>query len=463
MQETITKTQAKSYDILVVEDSQTFITYFKDVFAKWNYPVSIITDGAEAWSAILRQPPKILLLDWNLPGLDGVTICRKLRALQNLRYVYVIILTSNDQLKDKVAGFEAGADDYVTKPFQPEFLHAKIKVGMRIVELEDHLSRKATQLVQSNLEQEVLIGQLREKHRIITEQKQELHQAQQRLFETARRAGMAEIATSVLHNVGNLLNTAITSSSIIGEVVNNSRIVTLAKLADFLQQQAGNFTNFVATDPRGQKLPEFVQQINQVLTQEHDTIKSKLASLIESNEQIRQIIALQQSYAGLSGVKETMEIKALLQDATRLVIESYKRHDIDLIYEIEENLPAIEVEKQKVLQILMNLLCNAGDATKSMERNTRMIQVIAHRQDAGVAIKIRDNGEGIPAENMTRIFNFGFTTKKDGHGFGLHGCANLARELGGSLTAASEGENKGSIFTLWLPQSSAGAEGASTP
>ncbi len=341
-------------------------------------------------------------------------------------------------------------------------MRAKIKVGARIVELEDHLSRKATQLAKANLEQEGLIDRLREKHRIITEQKQELHQAQQRLIETARRAGMAEIATSVLHNVGNLLNTAITSSSVIGEVVSNSRIVTLARLADFLSQKASDFSNFVAHDPRGKKLPEFIQQIHQVLSQEHDTIKNKLASLTESNEQIRQIIALQQSYAGLSGVKEKMEIKALVQDAARLFTDSFKRHDINLNYEIEESLPIIEVEKQKALQILMNLLGNAGDATKSMDRDKRAITVRARRQEHGVAIEIADNGSGIAPEHLTRIFNFGFTTKKDGHGFGLHGCANLAHEMGGSLTVASEGEGKGAVFTLFLSKSCADEPGATT-
>lgn len=457
MHDTITTiTNPKSYDILVVEDSRAFVTFFQKVFSEWNYPFSIISNGNEAWAAILRQPPKILILDWHLPGLDGVTICRKLRALQNLHYVYIIILTSNDQVKDMVTGFEAGADDYITKPFQPEFLRAKIKVGERIVELEDHLGHKATELVKANLEQEGLINRLREKHRIITEQQQELHQAQQWLIETARRAGMAEIATSVLHNVGNLLNTAITSSSVIGEVVNNSRIVTLARLAEFLNQKANDFGSFVANDPRGKKLPEFIQQINQVLNEEHRLIKAKLASLFESNEQIRQIIALQQSYAGLSGVKETMEIRGLLQDAARLFTDSFKRHDINLKYEIEDELPPIEVEKQKVLQILMNLLGNAGDATKSMDRNKRAITVRARLQEHGVAIEVEDNGGGIAPENLARIFNFGFTTKKDGHGFGLHGCSNLASELKGELTVFSAGEGKGAVFTLILPKSCIG-------
>ena len=445
------KSKEDPNEVLVVEDSKVFASFFIKVFHEWHYPCKVIADGDEAWSCIRQNPPKILILDWNLPGLDGISICRKLRQLELKHYVYVIMLTSNASLEHAVTGFDAGADDYITKPFKAPILKAKLKVASRLIDLEENLRGQANELAAANRQQETLIESLREKNRIITRQKQELHEAQKQVIDTARKAGMAEIATSVLHNVGNLLNTAMTSSNFIGEVMAHSRIGTLSKLADLMGQQAPQFIDFVKCDPRGQKLPEFIQQLSQVLGKERVTMLDKLNVLSESHDQIRQIIALQQNYAGISGVKERVDVKGLVQDASRLFAESFKKHDITIEYRIEDGMPEIALEKHKVLQILMNLLRNARDATKLNNHDGRLLIVRASRRDDGVDIQVIDNGIGISAENMPRIFNFGFTTKNDGHGFGLHSCANLAREIGGSLHASSDGLGKGATFTLFLP------------
>ena len=263
---------------------------------------------------------------------------------------------------------------------------------------------------------------------------------------------MAEIATSVLHNVGNFLNTAMTSSTVIREVVGHSKVGTLTRLSELLGSRPEGLAEFVRSDPRGQKIPAFMAELAAALTGEHQVMAEKLQVLAESHEQIRQIIALQQSYAGVAGVKESVDLQSLIEDATRLFVESFKKHDIAITCDFGRGVPQIHVEKHKLMQILINLLQNARDATKNRGREDRHIRITAASQTPDtVAIELTDNGEGISSENLQRIFNYGFTTKAGGHGFGLHGCANLAREMGGALKASSPGLDQGASFVLTLP------------
>jgi DNA-binding response OmpR family regulator len=439
-------------DILIVEDSGLYVKHFETVFSTTSYSVSIITNGTAAWEKLKTAQPKILLLDWNLPGLDGVTICRRLREHKCASYVFVIMLTSMQRLEDIMTGFDAGADDYMVKPFEPAVLRAKVRVGMRLSDLEASNNNKIQLLARANLRQQSLIQTLEEKNRVISQQAQDIQKAQKQLVETARRAGMAEIATSVLHNVGNLLNSAMTSSTVIREAVGHSKVSTLSRLAEILRTRPEGLLEFVRSDPRGQKLTDFITEIAAALTAEHQLVAEKLQILAESQEQIRQIIALQQSYAGVTGVKDSIHLPGLIEDATRLFIESFKKHEIAISCDFVRELPAINVEKHKLLQILINLLQNARDATKSRNREDRLILIaVASKSPGTVAIELTDNGVGISPEVQQRIFNFGFTTKAGGHGFGLHGCANLAREMGGTLAASSPGPEQGATFTLTLP------------
>ena len=443
---------AAGNDILIVEDSGLYVKHFETVFAATPYSFSFITNGAEAWEKLQTAQPKILLLDWNLPGMDGVTICRRLREHKCANYVFVIMLTSMKRLEDIMTGFDAGADDYMIKPFEPAVLRAKVRVGMRLSDLEASNNNKVQLLARANLKQQSLIQTLEEKNRVISQQTQDIQKAQKQLVETARRAGMAEIATSVLHNVGNLLNSAMTSSTVIREAVGHSKVSTLSRLAEILRTRPEGLLEFVRSDPRGQKLTDFITEISAALTAEHGLVADKLQVLAESQEQIRQIIALQQSYAGVTGVKDGVHLPGLIEDATRLFVESFKKHDIAISCDFAENLPEINVEKHKLLQILINLLTNARDATKGRNREDRRIFITAASKSPGmVTIELTDNGIGISPEVQARIFNYGFTTKAGGHGFGLHGCANLTREMGGTLTASSPGPEQGATFTLTLP------------
>ena len=178
---------------------------------------------------------------------------------------------------------------------------------------------------------------------------------------------------------------------------------------------------------------------------------AELDELRKNIEHIKDIVAMQQSYARVSGVSEIVSVPELVEDALRVGAASLVRHHVNIVRDFQAS-PALATDRHKVLQILINLIRNAMFACDESARDERMITVGIACDDRAVRIAVVDNGIGIAAENLTRVFNHGFTTRKDGHGFGLHsGALAFARELGGSLNARSDGPGQGATFTLELP------------
>jgi len=282
-----------------------------------------------------------------------------------------------------------------------------------------------------------------------------LQRTQQQLVEAAHSAGMAEIATSVLHNVGNVLNTAATSTSVMRKTLDHSRLATLQRLADLLAERARDpaaLARWLAEDPQGRELPRFLGEIAGVLGRESGRLREEAEQVAGNIDHIKEIIAVQQGYAGVSGVRERVAPRALVEDAVQLFGTSFERHHIAFRIEQRGAVPPLLVEKHRALQILINLLKNARDAVRDRGGEERRIDVEIRRSDDGrVAIAVRDNGVGIAPDDLARVFGYGFTTKPDGHGFGLHGSANNAKEMGGALTVSSEGPGRGAVFTLVLP------------
>jgi len=299
----------------------------------------------------------------------------------------------------------------------------------------------------------------------ITERKKteaELEKAHRKLLEVSRMAGMAEVATGVLHNVGNVLNRVNVSATLLSETVRKSAQPDLARVVALLREQNENLGAFFTNDPRGPKVPLFLAQLADKFARQQETQLQELDSLVKNIGHIKDIVAMQQSYARVSGVTETLPVTDLVEDTLRMNAGSFQRHELEVVREFSPDLPAITTDKHKVLQILVNLVRNAKHACDASGRTDKRVAVRVTHGDGRVKIQVSDNGVGIAPENLNRVFNHGFTTKKDGHGFGLHSGANAARELGGSLTVHSDGTGCGATFTLELPVQPAGPASAAS-
>jgi PAS domain S-box-containing protein len=284
----------------------------------------------------------------------------------------------------------------------------------------------------------------------IKETEAKLDQVRKQLLEASRQAGMAEVATSVLHNVGNVLNSVNVASSCVAENLKKSKAASLSKVVALLREHEADLGNFFTNDPKGKQLPGYLSQLAGHLAGEQAAALDELALLQKNIEHIKEIVAMQQNYAGSSGVPEHVAVVDLVEDAFRMNTGAMERHHVKVVREYSET-PQISVEKHKVLQILVNLIRNAKYACDDSGRQDKQIILRVTNGHGSIKISVVDNGVGIPAENMTRIFNYGFTTRKEGHGYGLHSGALAAKEIGGNLTAFSEGPGRGATFTLELP------------
>ncbi len=276
---------------------------------------------------------------------------------------------------------------------------------------------------------------------------EELHKL---LLQSSRQAGMAEVATSVLHNVGNVLNSVNVSATLLLDNAKRSNVAYLGKAVALLNEHPDDLGAYMANDPKGKQLPGYLTRVSEQLSKEQQRNIAELESLRENIEHIKEIVAMQQNYANVSGVVETVKVTDLVEDALRMNAGALVRHEIALVREYT-GAPGITVEKHKVLQVLVNVIRNAKYACDESGRKDKQIRLKISQRDQWICIAVIDNGIGIPAENRTRIFNHGFTTRKDGHGFGLHSGALAAAELGGRLTAHSDGPGQGATFTLELP------------
>lgn len=280
----------------------------------------------------------------------------------------------------------------------------------------------------------------------------EVERLNRRLLETSRLAGMAEVATGVLHNVGNVLNSVSVSATLVGDRLRRSKVINLHRATTMLREQNGHLVEFLTTDPKGKLLPEYLGTVGDQLAGEHTELIEEMNSVGQHIEHIKEIVAMQQSYAKVSGAYENLSAVGLVEDALRMNSAAFDRHGIQVVREYEESTPPVCVDRHKVLQILINLVRNAKYAMDAQRnREKRLVIRVGPASPDRVKVTIRDNGVGIAPDNLIKIFGHGFTTKKDGHGFGLHSGANAAKEMGGSLAAHSDGLGQGATFTLELP------------
>jgi PAS domain S-box-containing protein len=284
-----------------------------------------------------------------------------------------------------------------------------------------------------------------------------LEEAHKHLIEASRLAGMAEVATGVLHNVGNVLNSLNVSATVVGDRLRKSKSSSLKKVVALLEEQGPDLGRFFTENPKGKQLPAFLKMLSAALEGERDELTKGLSVVQRHVEHIKDIVAMHQSYAKVTAVVEAVSLEELIEDTLRMNANSLERPDFKVVREIEK-LPAVQVDKHKLLQVLVNLVRNAKHACDDSPSEEKKLVIRLKRMGDRVHIAVSDNGIGIPAENLDRIFNHGFTTKKNGHGFGLHSSANAMKEMSGKLSVESEGPGCGATFIVELPFHTPGSD-----
>jgi PAS domain S-box-containing protein len=274
----------------------------------------------------------------------------------------------------------------------------------------------------------------------------------QQLLVSARQAGMADVASSVLHNVGNVLNSANVSMGLIKESLDNACYEKLFSVINHIKENLPSNPNYLIDDQKGKLIPQYLICLAEFLEKNHGTIVSEIDNLNKNLEHIIEIVAMQQKLGGISGHNEKIFLPEILDLSLQMAGCYFEEKNLQIIKKYNENL-FVTTDKTKLLQVLVNLIQNAKDSVKKVQSQHvgNIIIEIDKKMSDQATITIKDNGIGIPSENITKIFSFGFTTKQNGHGFGLHSSALAANEIGGTLVANSKGVNQGAIFTLTLP------------
>jgi signal transduction histidine kinase len=311
-------------------------------------------------------------------------------------------------------------------------------------EVESHKRTEA----ELEVEKTKLENEIEERKRI----EREVEKTHRELVDLSRKAGQAEVASSVLHNVGNVLNSVNVSAGLIAERVREMRLVNIGKAAEMMEHHQENLGQWIAEDAKGRQLPGYLKSLGRQLLEEQEQVNEEICELSQNVEHIKEIVAMQQSYSRVAGVEETISVADLAENAIKMESGGFMRHGINIVREYEDT-PQVTVDKHRVLQILVNLLRNAKYACDGSRQPEKQVRVrISSAGAERVRIEVTDNGIGISPQNLVRIFSHGFTTRRDGHGLGLHSSALAAKELGGKLSVHSDGPGHGASFVLEFPR-----------
>jgi C4-dicarboxylate-specific signal transduction histidine kinase len=313
----------------------------------------------------------------------------------------------------------------------------------KTTELEDEIEERRAIQEELEIQKHSLEKEIDERKRA----EQEVERIHKELMQASHQAGMAEVATSVLHNIGNVLNSVNVSATVAEDTLRQLKPQNLIQSAELLEAHAEE-ANFLSANEKGRMLPAYLRKLCERWSDMQKSATEELRIVRQNIEHIREVVATQQAYARFSGVNEKVKIRDLVENAIRMNADALDRQHVTVVREYEAD-AEIEIEKNKVLQILVNLIRNAKHACIETGRNDgRVVMRIREGAPGTIRVEVTDNGVGILPENMTRIFSHGFTTRKEGHGFGLHSAANAAKTIGAKLTAHSDGPGRGATFAL---------------
>lgn len=399
--------------ILIAEDETVSRRLLQSFLTQWGHEVVQASDGDEAWRLFERDDFPIVISDWMMPKVDGLELIRRIRAQERTKFVYTILLTGRSDTRDIVVGMEAGADDFVSKPFDYDELRVRLREGERTIRLERSLA---------------------ERNRVLLE-------TQAALVQSEQLAGLGQLAAGMAHEINNPI------AYVAGNIgVLRRDVVEALKLLDLFRSTR---PQWASTVPRSAEETERMERDIDL-----DYLRDNVTRLFEQS---------------LAGLRRVSEIVTNLRDFAKLDDAEFEefdvaravgatvdvlRHDIaQKSLRIETSFadgPRVVCHGGKLNQVLLNLLRNAVQACGACGR----IEICSRYEGDSLVLEVRDDGEGISAENLPRIFEPFFTTKAvgEGRGLGLAVSYGIVRDHGGSISAQSQA-GEGSAFRVRLPLS----------
>ncbi len=427
--------RVKHAKLMMVDDEPVILKVIEKYLRVNGYSNFVKTTNAtDTIGMIHREQPDLVLMDIMMPQISGLELLRQIRCNPLWQCLPVIILTAHCDPATRSEALSAGCTDFLTKPFDPCELALRVRNTLIAKESYDQVVRHASQL-EANIR--------RQTEALIAAQ----HSAELRYH-----AGKAEIATDILHNVGNALNSVNVGVNLVAHTIHNSRLSSLQKATDLLREHESNLARYLTQDRRGQVLPSYLCEVTDALLKEREKVVRELELLAKHVQHINSIVATQQKYAKTCDIAEEVSLPQLLNDIDELLSGSFVRHNINVVRHYE-NMPPVWTDRQRLLQVLLNVVKNAVDSINAANQaGLGQLEIhLGNHSEERAFVLVKDNGVGIPPENMSKLFVHGFTTKQHGHGFGLHSCANIIQELGGSIQALSDGAGKGATFRLEVP------------
>ncbi|NLH97856.1 MAG: hypothetical protein GX477_11080, partial [Clostridiaceae bacterium] len=268
-----------------------------------------------------------------------------------------------------------------------------------------------------------------------------------KLVEHAQKEGMADIATNILHNIGNILNSINVSVHMMSECANSPVIDDMAMASGLLKQNIDRLEEFICSDAKGKKLMEFYLRLGSPAEKLRDQLLSIQGRLRTKIRTINEAIAAQQNYAGVDTKLEELMIAPIVDDALKLNEDAFEKLQIKVEKEYMPDFRA-RVHRAKLFFVIFNIISNAKDALSNSDASDRKLTVRLYEDDTGKYLCIKDNGRGIPKAVLDRLFEYGFSTKEGRYGYGLYSCAAYMADMGGSIRAESEGIDRGASFIL---------------
>lgn len=392
--------------LLIADDNPDMRQYLAELLCG-ECRVSCAANGLLAWELLQREPFDLLLSDVMMAELDGLALTARIKQDPRLAQLPVILVTARGDRQASICGLEYGADDYIAKPFAADELRARVRAALRMAH------------------------------------------TQQLLRERAHDAGMALLANGILHNLGNVLNGINVAAASLRERLLQSKVGGVRKLAELLATDPDELARFLSTDQHGQALPEFAAQLAARLEVERAALLKDVALLSTCSEHANAVLACQRRHSRPpQALLDPLDIRALLHSALELARSALGMGDVHIEQEYRYD-GAVLSDRHRVLQILLNLLVNANQALAG--RRDKRLWLKVSRSAELVSVEIRDNGEGMDAQQLATLFHQGVSSKGQGHGYGLHLSALWSEELGGRLSGHSEGSGRGARFILELP------------